>query len=48
MPSESMHEDEKYNYSTISLDSQNIVNPIKLCFSAYPNYLEGSVSIQIK
>ncbi|MFJ8065965.1 DUF4179 domain-containing protein [Psychrobacillus sp. NPDC096426] len=48
MPSESMRGDEKYNYSTISLDSQNIVNPIKLYFSAYPNYLEGSVSIQIK
>lgn len=48
MPSESMHEDEKYNYSTISLDSQNIVNPVKLYFSAYPNYLDGSVSIQMK
>lgn len=48
MPSESMHVDEKYNYSTISLDSQNIVNPIKLYFSAYPNYLNGSVSVQIK
>ena len=49
MPSQSMHgDDEKYNYSTISLDSKNIVNPVKLYFSAYPNYLDGSVSIQIK
>ncbi|MFJ7970006.1 DUF4179 domain-containing protein [Psychrobacillus sp. NPDC096389] len=47
-PSESMHGDEQYNYSTISLDSKDIVNPIKLNLYAYPNYLDGSVSIQIK
>ncbi|MFF2753289.1 DUF4179 domain-containing protein [Psychrobacillus sp. NPDC058041] len=50
MPSQSMHGDGdgEYNYTTINLDSKNIVNPIKLYFSAYPNYLDGSVSVQIK
>ncbi|QFF97840.1 DUF4179 domain-containing protein [Psychrobacillus glaciei] len=49
-PSQSMHGDAdgEYNYTTIELDSKNIVNPIKLYLYSYPNYLDGSVSIQIK
>ncbi|WP_391207270.1 DUF4179 domain-containing protein [Psychrobacillus sp. L4] len=48
MPSESIHGDEKYNYATVTLDSKNIINPIKIYFSSYPNHLDSSVSIQIK
>ncbi|WP_391119780.1 DUF4179 domain-containing protein [Psychrobacillus sp. L3] len=49
-PSQSMHGDAdgEYNYTTIELDSKNIVNPIKLYFYSYPNHLNGSVSVQIK
>lgn len=35
-------------FSEITLDEKNIINPVKIDFIAYPNYLNGSVSIQIK
>ena len=38
---------EEYQYAEIQLEG-NMINPIKLPFYAYPNYLKGSASIQIK
>ena len=35
-------------YTKITLDEKDIINPVKIDFIAYPNYLDGSVSIQIK
>ncbi|QOV13187.1 DUF4179 domain-containing protein [Viridibacillus arvi] len=32
----------------VGIEPQKIVNPVKVYFSAYPNYLKGSSSIQIK
>lgn len=36
------------HYEEITLDAKDIINPVKIDFFAYPNYLNGSVSIQIK
>ncbi|SDN27387.1 protein of unknown function [Psychrobacillus sp. OK028] len=35
-------------YAEITLDAKDIINPVRIDFIAYPNYLKGSVSIQIK
>lgn len=35
-------------FSEITLDAKGIINPVKIDFVAYPNYLNGSVSIQVK
>lgn len=32
----------------VGLEPQKIVNPVKVYFNAYPNYLKGNTSIQIK
>ena len=46
--SEGMWGDGENYYSDVNFESKNLVNPIKTDFWAYPNYLDGSVSIQIK
>ncbi|MEK4484518.1 DUF4179 domain-containing protein [Psychrobacillus sp. FSL H8-0484] len=48
IPTEATWSDVDYNYSTITLEAKDIINPVKIPFIAYPNYLDGSVSIQIK
>ncbi|WP_166462377.1 DUF4179 domain-containing protein [Psychrobacillus vulpis] len=48
IPTQSTWNDEEYQYSEITLDAADIINPVKIDFVAYPNYLDGSVSIQIK
>ena len=40
--------DEKEQYAQIKVDAKGIINPVKIDFVAYPNYLDGSVSIQVK
>ena len=35
-------------YAEAVLDAKGIINPVKIDFIAYPNYLDGSVTIQIK
>ena len=35
-------------YAEITLDGKDIINPVKINFISYPNYLNGSVSIRIK
>ncbi|QEY20925.1 DUF4179 domain-containing protein [Psychrobacillus sp. AK 1817] len=47
MPYQSSWQDEEYQYASIQLEG-NIMNAVKLPFDAYPNYLKGSASIQIK
>ncbi|MER2262106.1 MAG: DUF4179 domain-containing protein [Psychrobacillus sp.] len=47
IPSQRSWQDVEYQYAEIQLEG-NMLNPIKLPFYAYPNYLKGSASIQIK
>ena len=39
---------EEEQHTEITLDAKGIINPVKIDFVAYPNYLNGSGSIQIK
>lgn len=48
IPTQSTWSDEEYQYSEITIDATGIINPVRLDFIAYPNYLDGSVSVQIK
>lgn len=48
IPSQGTTSNGEYQQTTVTLDSKNLINPIKVDFYAYPNYLNGSVSIQIK
>ncbi len=45
--SSSQMEDYEYVHN-LSFESEDFVNPVKLPFDYYPNYLEGSASIRIK
>ncbi|MFJ7825628.1 DUF4179 domain-containing protein [Psychrobacillus sp. NPDC096623] len=45
---ESNSGNENEQYAEVTIDTKDIINPVKLDFVAYPNYLDGSVSIQIK
>ncbi|WP_342560212.1 DUF4179 domain-containing protein [Psychrobacillus sp. FSL W7-1457] len=47
IPLDRSWQDEEYQYADIQLEG-NMLNPIKLPFYAYPNYLEGTASIRIK
>lgn len=40
--------DEEEQHAEITIDAKDIINPVKIDFIAYPNYLDGSVSIQVK
>lgn len=35
-------------YAEAMLDAKGIINPVRIDFVAYPNYLDGSVTVQIK
>lgn len=48
IPGQSNHGNDKEQFSINTLDEKDIINPIRLDFIAYPNYLDGSASIQIK
>ncbi|QUG40392.1 DUF4179 domain-containing protein [Psychrobacillus sp. INOP01] len=48
IPTQSNRGDEEEQFSEITLDAKDIINPVKIDFIAYPDYLGGSVSIQIK
>ncbi|MFJ5769441.1 DUF4179 domain-containing protein [Psychrobacillus sp. NPDC093180] len=48
IPSQSMRGDGEHEYSEIIVDAADIINPVRIDFIAYPNYLDGSMSIQIK
>ena len=48
IPKQSNRGDDKEQFSINTLDEKDIINPVRLDFIAYPNYLDGSVSIQVK
>ncbi|WP_277587366.1 DUF4179 domain-containing protein [Psychrobacillus antarcticus] len=48
IPMQSSWGEEEGQFAEVSLDAKGIINPVKIDFIAYPNYLNGSVSIQIK
>lgn len=48
IPTQSNRGDEVEQFSEITVDAKDIINPVKIDFIAYPNYLDGSVSIQVK
>lgn len=48
IPGQSNHGNDKEQFSINTLDEKDIINPVRLDFIAYPNYLDGSASIQIK
>lgn len=48
IPTQSTWNDDEYQYSEITVDAANLIDPVRIDFIAYPNYLNGSVSIQIK
>lgn len=48
IPTQSTWNYEEYQYSEITIDAASIINPVRIDFIAYPNYLDGSVSVQIK
>lgn len=48
IPTESNWGDGEEQHSKITVDTKDIINPVKIDFVAYPNYLDGSISIQIK
>lgn len=48
IPTQGTSSDGEYHFSEITLEAKDIINPVRLDFTAYPNYLDGSVSIKIK
>lgn len=46
--SSSMHYDEGYAYSTMYFTKPERVNPVKITFESYPNYINGDISIELK
>ena len=48
IPGQSNHGNDKEQFSINTLDEKDIINPVRLDFIAYPNYLDGSASIQLK
>ncbi|MEK3978844.1 DUF4179 domain-containing protein [Psychrobacillus sp. FSL K6-2836] len=48
IPEQSNRGNDEEQLSINTLNEKDIINPVRLDFIAYPNYLEGSVSIQIK
>lgn len=48
IPTQSIRGDGENVYSEITVDAATIINPVRIAFIAYPNYLDGSVSVQIK
>ncbi len=46
--SSTVYKDDYVTVGTVYFETKNIVNPIKLPFSYYPNYLEESASVRIK
>ena len=48
IPTQSMRSDGEHQYSEITVNAADIINPVRIDYIAYPNYLDGSVSIQIK
>ena len=40
--------DEDEQFTEVTIDAKGIINPVKIEFVAYPNYLNGSVSLQVK
>lgn len=48
IPTQSSWGDEEEQHAEITVDAKDIINPVKIDFIAYPNYLDGSVTIQIK
>ena len=48
IPEQSNRGNDEEQFSINTLNEKDIINPVRLDFIAYPNYLEGSVSIQIK
>lgn len=48
IPIQSNRGNDEEQFSVNTLDEKDIINPVKIDFIAYPNYLDGSVTIQIK
>lgn len=48
IPIQSNRGNDEEQFSVNTLDEKDIINPVKLYFTSYPNYLDGSVSFQIK
>ncbi|KQL37044.1 DUF4179 domain-containing protein [Psychrobacillus sp. FJAT-21963] len=48
IPTQGTSGDGEYHFSEITLEAKDVINPVRLDFTAYPNYLDGSVSIKIK
>ncbi len=44
----SMHHDEGYAYSTMYFTKPERVNPVKITFESYPNYINGDINIELK
>ena len=48
IPRESNWGDKDEQFTEVTIDAKGIINPVKIEFVAYPNYLNGSVSLQVK
>lgn len=48
IPRESNWGDQDEQFTEVTIDAKGIINPVKIEFVAYPNYLNGSVSLQVK
>ncbi|MGB3100833.1 MAG: hypothetical protein WBB56_02915, partial [Psychrobacillus psychrotolerans] len=48
IPRESNWGDQDEQFTEITIDENSIINPVKIEFVAYPNYLNGSVSLKVK
>lgn len=48
IPRESNWGDQDEQFTEITIDANSIINPVKIEFVAYPNYLNGSVSLKVK
>lgn len=48
IPIQSNRGNDEEQFSVNTLDEKDIINPVKLYFISYPNYLDGSISFKIK